>query len=288
MLLDKLESQITHDEFTYSVCVVDNDFMRSAEGVILQTRRSVSYQLAYFVEEIQNIALARNKAVENATGDYIAFIDDDELPADDWLHLILKTAKQLNAACVIGPVLPIFESKPEPWIERGKFYVKCISCTRQGTGEILKFESTYTANAFVERRIFNSMDEKFLPQFGSGGEDRDFFKRAMEKGHKIFYCEKAMVYEVIPDERVKRKFMIKRALLRGQVAQANSENGLHGLVDVLKSAAAILLYTPALLLLQIGGHHLFIKFLIKDFDHIGKILAYAGVKIIKEKYLITN
>ena len=37
-------------------------------------------RVKYCVEPRQNIALARNKALQNAEGDLIAFIDDDEFP----------------------------------------------------------------------------------------------------------------------------------------------------------------------------------------------------------------
>ena len=43
------------------------------------------FLLAIMWNRKQNIALARNKAIENAKGDFIAFIDDDEFPLDQWL-----------------------------------------------------------------------------------------------------------------------------------------------------------------------------------------------------------
>ena len=41
--------------------------------------------VAYRVEPQQNIALARNAAITHATGDFIAFFDDDQLPIKQWL-----------------------------------------------------------------------------------------------------------------------------------------------------------------------------------------------------------
>src|SRR5436309_8539340 len=79
-LLHKLETLMTDDLFTYSLVVVDNDHMASAHGVTTAFKARSRIGLIYLVEPEQNIALARNKAATNASGHYIAFIDDDELP----------------------------------------------------------------------------------------------------------------------------------------------------------------------------------------------------------------
>ena len=41
--------------------------------------------ISYDVEPEQNIALARNRAIGNASGEYVALIDDDEFPDKQWL-----------------------------------------------------------------------------------------------------------------------------------------------------------------------------------------------------------
>jgi succinoglycan biosynthesis protein ExoM len=79
-LLEDLREQETGGLFTYSVLVVDNDRQGSAEQVVSEFRAQQSFRVDYFIEPRQNIALARNKAIENAIGDYVVFIDDDESP----------------------------------------------------------------------------------------------------------------------------------------------------------------------------------------------------------------
>src|SRR5687767_2600801 len=78
-LLQALAAQDTAGKFAYSIVVADNDAGKSGEAVARQ------YAVTYCVEPEQNIALARNRAIANATGNYIAFIDDDEFPEKDWL-----------------------------------------------------------------------------------------------------------------------------------------------------------------------------------------------------------
>ena len=84
-LLDELKVLETGGKFTFSVVVADNDSSRSAEGVVAAHTANTACPVLYGNEPQQNIALARNAALALATGDYIAFLDDDELPSRKWL-----------------------------------------------------------------------------------------------------------------------------------------------------------------------------------------------------------
>ncbi len=118
----------------------------------------------------------------------------------------------------------------------------------------------------------------FNPEFGMGGEDRDFFRRMIDKGFRFIWCDEAPVYESVSAVRCKRSFMLKRALLRGKIPHFS-------LLDIVKSLVAIPLYSSILPILILLGHHRFMKYLIKDFDHIGRILAFCGIDVIKQKYV---
>src|ERR1700748_1348443 len=67
-LLDEVNQQETGGLFSFSVVVCDNDQAKSAEAVIADIRPRYSVPVKYCAESRQNIALARNKVVENATG----------------------------------------------------------------------------------------------------------------------------------------------------------------------------------------------------------------------------
>ena len=84
-LLDRLNDQRTDGLFAYCVVVADNDPEQSARPVATALSPTSRLRVTYCSEPRQNIALARNKALQHAEGDFIAFIDDDEYPEDDWL-----------------------------------------------------------------------------------------------------------------------------------------------------------------------------------------------------------
>ncbi len=119
----------------------------------------------------------------------------------------------------------------------------------------------------------------FRREFGSGGEDRDFFRRMIDKGFRFVWCAEAPVFEAVTSARCKRSFMLRRALLRGQLPHFTK-------YDLAKSLVAVPLYTMTLPFLLLSRHHLFMKYLIKNFDHIGRLLAFCGIYLIKEKYVV--
>jgi succinoglycan biosynthesis protein ExoM len=277
-LLGSLQNQITENLFTYSAVVVDNDSSQSAHDTVTDWKQKSVIEIDYFCEPIQNIALARNKAVANGKGNFIAFIDDDEFPESTWLINLLKTQKQYKAAGVLGPVKPHFEIEPPQWIIRGRI------CERSSfsSGTILKKPSdTRTGNVLLNKELFSDQEKFFNPKFGrTGGEDVDFFHRMMNKGFSFVWCNEASVYEVVPPERFRKKYYIKKALLRGKV---NADKSSIFSLYTFKSIIASFLYTAALPFLALLGQHLFMKYLIKDCDHIGKILGLLGFKIVVER-----
>src|ERR1700733_12284288 len=64
------------------------------------------------LESRQGSSFARNRAVDEARGDFICFIDDDATAERDWLRAMLSAleTRGLDAAC--GMVLPRWSTPP--------------------------------------------------------------------------------------------------------------------------------------------------------------------------------
>ncbi len=276
-LLDELASQDTGGQFTYSIVIVDNDQLRSAEAIALDFAVRCPIPINYCVESRQNISLARNKAVESATGDFIAFIDDDEYPTRSWLWTLFKTLKERNVDGVLGPVKPDFEQGAPKWVVKGKFYDR----PTYPTGLVIDRQKGRTGNVLLRRRIFAADELPFRPEFRTG-EDQDFFGRMIQKGHVFIWCDEAVAYEVVPAIRWKRGFMLRRALLQGSSSFLNPHH--RGFYTV-KSIICVPVYTATLPFALLLGHHRFMTLLVKLFDHLGKLLAVMGINAVKEEYV---
>ncbi len=196
-LLMELQNQNTGGLFTYSAVISDNDAAQSAKHVVEEIGRESLIAADYQCEPEQNIALARNRAVKQADGDFLAFIDDDEIPSKEWLLQLYKAIHEFHADGILSPVLPFFENEAPKWLIQSRV------CERESfeTGTVLKSpRHTRTGNVLLDRRILANDDAPFDRQFGkTGGEDVDFFRRMLGKGKVFVWCSEAYVHEIVPE-----------------------------------------------------------------------------------------
>jgi len=275
-LLTALTQQDTRDMFSYSIVVADNDDQQSAKVLVEEFKNNHSIDIIYCVEPRKSISLARNKALDYAKGDGIAFIDDDEFPPEDWLINMFTALKKYDVSGVFGPVKSHFDSEPPKWLIKGKFYDR----PEHHTGFVMPWSECRTGNVLIKKQIIENIGTVFHTEFGAGASDIDLFRRLIAAGHSFIWSNEAFVYEVVSPNRWKRSFLIRRALLRGRISLLHPNEGFGG---ILKSFIAVPLYTLSLPFLQLFGHHLFMNFLVKLCDHLGKLLALIHLNPVRER-----
>lgn len=275
-LLQCLKDQQTHELFTFSIVIADNDQSESAKQVVDDFMAESSIQVVYCVEPRQNIALARNKSIENAKGDFIAFIDDDEFPTGEWLWNLYTACTSHDVAGVLGPVKPSFEHEPAQWILKGKFFER----PKHNTGYRMGMWECRTGNILFVRTMLDDVREPFRSEFGTCGEDTDFFCRMINKGFVFIWCNEAVVYEVVPPERCNRRYLLRKGLLRGSnFLKHPVKRGL----NLLKSFVAVPIYVVLLPVLFLAGHHHFMKYLVKLCDHTSRLFMLLGIQLVRKR-----
>jgi len=210
-LLDSLERLKLPMGAQIETIIVDNDLDASAASVA-QSRSGFLEPIHYCVEPHQNIALARNRALSKASGEWILFIDDDEVADENWITEYLKLVEREPCDGAFGPVLPRLEEVVTPWLDVQTFY----SRRRHATGEPLGAGDLYTSNALVRRRLFD--ERSFDPAFGrTGGEDSKLFGCMLRSGARFLWCDEARVIEFVPPERHRIGWLAQRAFRGGCV-----------------------------------------------------------------------
>jgi succinoglycan biosynthesis protein ExoM len=266
---------------TFSCVVVDNDPSGSARATVEAFRASAGLDVVYAIEPERGFAAVRNRTLDLARGDCIAFIDDDEAPEPGWLVHLLDTLRSTGSDGVLGPVRPYFPTPPPAWVLRGRL------CDRPAhpTGMAMPWDKCRTGNVLFKRAIVTG-GIRFDPAFARGGEDVDFFRRACARGHRFVWCEEAAVYEVVPPERVTKAYFLRRALLQGAISLSYSlGNGGWAARARVGGVAftALVVYALALPALAAGGFHHVMKYLIKGAHHLGRLSALCGVQLVRER-----
>lgn len=217
-LLISLITQETSGEFTFNIIVVDNDAQRSAEATVREFATK-GQKIIYDVEPEQNIALARNRSLSHATGDYIATIDDDEYADSRWLLNLHKTMISYKADVVHGPVSRIFHKNTPSYIRKSKTF----NLPNPPTGSTENYICA-TNNSLFRRTLIEHMATPFDPSFGgTGGEDIRFFENLRKQGYKMIWCREAQVFEFIPPKRANLVWILKRNFKIG-----NNRHRLYG------------------------------------------------------------
>jgi succinoglycan biosynthesis protein ExoM len=276
-LVNDLAAQETSALFTYSIVVADNDQSRSAEMVIANFMAESHINVVYCVEPQQNISRARNKAIENTSGDFVAFIDDDEFPTQRWLLTLFNTLNSYKVDGVLGPVKRHFDETPPKWLLRSSFYSRAV----YPTGTPLDEEEGRTGNVLLRSQLFHDLAQPFKPELRVG-EDKDFFRRMIGSGYRFIWSAEAVVFETVPPIRWKRGFLLKRALFRGAHVPLHPTFGWR---KVMRSLVAVLAYSLMLPFALLLGQHRFMSLLVKLCDHLGLLLAVIGICHLSQGYI---
>lgn len=170
----------------FETIVVDDG--SSAEHAESLARSAAEVPAARVIrQENRGPAAARNAGVAVASGELIAFLDDDCVPSPDWLVRLTAPFDSADPwlAAVGGRVLP---APPTNWVAR------FLAATEYSSGVQAVFVNAATANACYRRSVLEELDgfdERFLHP---GGDDPDLSERVRRAGYRLKFVSEAVVY----------------------------------------------------------------------------------------------
>lgn len=272
-LLASLARAKRPDGVELEVIVVDNDPDASPE--VRPDEPPPGLVVRWLREPRRNIALARNRGVDAASGHWLAFVDDDEVVHEGWLEAFWSMPRRFDADAYFGPVLAAAEAPDTAatrWLDVDTFYAR----ERFATGTSIGAAGARTGNAFLRRASLG--DARFDPAFGlSGGVDTDLFGRLRERGLRFVWCDEARVDETLPRERHRFGWLVQRAFRGGHVTvrvEAARRGRRAG--DVPRAAIGLLgfavLSVPVLFFSRVRAAQL----VLRACTQAGKLWAHAG------------
>jgi len=246
--LESLAAMDGPADIAIRVVIADNDDTPSARDVVQGAAADLPWPIHYIHAPARNISVARNACLDAADADYIAFLDDDEWVAADWLSQLLATARSGGADAVFGPVIAAYDDTAPDWIRAGDYH---SSYPVRRNGQV---ETGISGNALL--RWGDDVQwtaERFdLARGRSGGEDTEFFFRLRRAGARFEICDAARAWESVPEARLSLRWLARRRYRMGQSyavsATSNAQRIKLGLAAFGKAgycAAAALLCAPA-------------------------------------------
>lgn len=222
----------------------------------------------------RNISIARNRAMAHASGEYLVFVDDDEVPASDWLEQLVRLAEQSGADGVQGCVIGIYPQHAPAWARTLRPYDK----TYGASGRQLQVGST--CNLLLRRAALTARALEFDPALGrSGGEDTDLCFRLTASGGTIVCSTTATVYEHVPVERLARRHLMRR-YARGGHSYASTVLANQGLARRVLEIGKALALAATFSVMAVASWRIVpaasMRFALRTSGNVGKLLFFMG------------
>ena len=210
--------------FEAECVVVDNNSTDDTGEVAEHFARTARIPTRCVFEPRQGSSYARNRAVAEARGDFILFIDDDAVAEPRWAAELIAEMerRKLDAAC--GMVIARW-SKPAPRWLGPSVYIKLavhneaeLSAAPRAVRETI--HNYFSANVGFRRKTF-ALFGGFREELGvvggnpMSGEDTELFERIMRLGGVMGFVPAARVHHLIPPERMTRAYLRRKSYAFG-------------------------------------------------------------------------
>ncbi len=215
--LDSVAAMSVSSDVRWEVLVVDNGSTDETSSVIHSFKHVLPIREEF--EARSGVSNARNRAVAEASGDYIVWTDDDALVDRQWLRAYLSAFHLWpDAALFGGKTLPLFECALPDWLREtldllgGVFAVRDfgdvpVQLTLEGRQ--IPYGTNYAMRTSEHR------SHPFNPDLGPGsgdliyGEETDLMESVLRAGKTGYWVPEAKVQHRIPRERMTLDYIDK-------------------------------------------------------------------------------
>lgn len=183
-------------------------------------------------ESQQGLDYARNRALNEAWGNWVVFYDDDVLVHRDWLTAFVSAVRQHKPDCVIGPVFPLFETPPPSFLSSA--VLDSVTSGYSRKGEVARILSPQEAhqipgcNFAVRKDVAQtiggfdvSLDRVEKNVIGYG--DWEFGRALVQAGKIVFYEPRCRVEHAVDHNKLSRNALRSRWFGFGAAARLLGE-----------------------------------------------------------------
>lgn len=222
-VLQRLRSQTDTESIEWEILVVDNNSTDNTAQVVrdYQAKWIKNVPLKYCFESEQGAAFARQRAILESKGEFIGFLDDDNLPAPNWVNAAYTFGKEhQNAGAYGSKIRGLFEVEPPENIKPVLFYLALVDRGSQpmkhqprkngfppSAGLVVRktaWEKNVPSRLVLVGRVGKSM---------LSGEDFEVLSYIHRGGWEVWYNPAMEIEHVISSNRLEKSYLT--SLIRG-------------------------------------------------------------------------
>jgi GT2 family glycosyltransferase/glycosyltransferase involved in cell wall biosynthesis len=202
----------------HEVLVVDNSDSMDARRLNEKLTRACS-GAKYLLSEPPGLSRARNVALAAASGDVVAFIDDDATCLAGWAEAVLAGFEDDDVVCVGGPILPRWEAPPPEWLGGELMLSLAVMDRGPEARDLQDDEFFYGANCAFRREALAAAGG-FAEHLGRAGgnlmgdEEIDVQRKLKVRGRSR-HVPGARVLHLVHAERCTLPWFLKRYAWQG-------------------------------------------------------------------------
>lgn len=224
MLPRVIESAIrnVHQLGDSEVLIVDNGSSDGTRALVNDIRKN-SEVVRYCFEGRIGLSIARNRGLEEASGEFVGFVDDDgELP-DFWAQAMIKEICASDQIVGVGgPVQPVFPRKEPPWVTSGsrRFFGEFHwRGAEQSLSWIPGGNSIWRRETLVRLGGFETSLGRIGKSPVGGSEESFLIIRLLSLGYRLAYSESSILFHHIEDRKLTFHWLASRYFGQGLTAQ---------------------------------------------------------------------
>lgn len=202
------------------VVVVDSASDPPVESIVA-AREAELPMLRYVYEPRPGLSPARNRGVAETSGDVVAFVDDDAIPAPGWADEILATFERPRVGCAGGECVPRFEAARPDWLSDALLsFAGITSFGGPARRARSRAEWPFGANLAFRREALTAAGA-FSPELGRVGdsllsyEDTAMVERVIAAGWEVWLRPTAVVEHTVGAERCRSSYYWRRSWYNG-------------------------------------------------------------------------
>lgn len=171
-------------------------------------------------EQNQGLSASRNVGLEMASGEVVAFIDDDAVADEQWIENLVHVYENKDVVAVGGKMAPDWINNKPSYLPSEFYWI--IGVTHRGfPDQPQEVRNTNGSNISFYRYILEDLDgfDESLGRQGSGqiqAEETELCIRLRrETGYRVWYEPNAIVSHKVFNYRTKPAFVFRRAFWQG-------------------------------------------------------------------------
>jgi glycosyltransferase involved in cell wall biosynthesis len=202
--------------------VVNNNCTDDTDGVIEEFRTRLPLHRVF--ESRTGVAYSRNAALDAATADYVAFVDDDALVDDSWLVEFAAAARAFPEAAALGGIIePWFPEPADPDLLEAFHWLKMGFCGldhHRAPGPLPDHLIIHGPNMAYRMAALNGL--RFHPALGGtptstmGGDEGELLGRLRAEGGTVVWWPAMQVRHYVPPSRTTLDYCLRFAADKGR------------------------------------------------------------------------